>query len=127
MKNVFYPHRWCNFHSLFKHKIHSGDEAEECSEVGPVETLSLKKYVGDECEDDEGNDFLNHLEFNERERSTIFYESDAIGWYHHAIFEESDSPTECDDANEGPRRADVHLLEFQMSIPCECHEDIRHN
>ena len=113
--------------ALFKHKIHSGDEAEESSEMVPVEALTLKEYIGDECKDDEGNDFLNHLEFNERERSAIIHESDAVGWYHHAILEEGDNPRENNDANEGPRRADVHLLEFQMSIPCECHEDIRHN
>lgn len=46
---------------LHKHEVDGGDEAEEGSEVVPVEAFALEADDGEEGEDDEGDDFLNDL------------------------------------------------------------------
>ena len=90
----------------------------------PVQSLSLKEDIGDDGEDDKRYAFLYHLELDQIKRSAIIHETDAVGWYLTAIFEEGDGPTEGDDSDEWPVAAGARLLEFEMSIPCERHEDV---
>ena len=107
-----------------KHEIDGGDETDECGEVIPVQALSLEEDVGDDGEDDERHALLNHLELNQVEGTAIIDESNSVGRYLTAVFEEGDGPTECDDSDEGPVAAYARLLQFQMSVPCQRHEDV---
>ena len=90
----------------------------------PMQALSLEEDVGDDGEDDERHALLNHLELNQVEGTAIIDESDSVGRYLTAVFEEGDGPTECDDTDEGPVAAYARLLQFQMSVPCQRHEDV---
>lgn len=85
---------------------------------------NTKVVFGDDGEDDERYALLNHLELHQVEGTAIIDESDSVGRYLTAVFEEGDGPTECDDSDEGPVAAYARLLQFQMSIPCQCHEDV---
>ena len=90
----------------------------------PVEMFTLKHEGGYHREDRERNDFLYHFELDERERSAVADEADAVGRHLGAVFEESDSPRKQDDSDEGPRGGYVHLLQTQVTVPSECHEDV---
>ena len=68
-------------------------------------------------EHDVGND-------TELERSAILDKAQAVGWYLTTVFEEGNHPRKGDDAYEWPVVADTVLLEFQMPIPSERHEDV---
>ena len=90
----------------------------------PMQALSLEEDVGDDGEDDERYALLNHLELHQVEGTAIIDESNSVGRYLTAVFEEGDGPTECDDSDEGPVAAGARLLQFQMSVPCQRHEDV---
>lgn len=90
----------------------------------PVQSLSLKEDIGDDGEDDERYAFLNHLELDQIKRSAIIHETDAVGWYLTAIFEEGDGPTEGDDTDKGPVAAHARLLQLEMSVPSQRHENV---
>lgn len=90
----------------------------------PVERLTLEEHIGNDAEDDEGHDFLYHLELHEGEGTTVVHKSDAVGRNLTAVLEEGNEPTEGNDANERPMGADARLAQFEMAIPSECHEDV---
>lgn len=113
-----------NLHLFHKDEIDGSDEAYECGKVIPMQALPLEEDVGDDGEDDERYALLYHFELYQIEWTTVVDESDTVGWYLTAVFEEGYRPTEGDDSDERPVAAGARLLEFEMSIPCERHEDV---
>ena len=85
-----------------KHKIDGGDKADEGGEVVPPEGLATKHQSGQDGKDDERNDFLHHLELDERERSAIAFETYAVGRHLAHIFKQGNSPRKQYDHNQGP-------------------------
>ena len=83
----------------------------------PVQTLSLKEDISDDCKDDERNAFLYDLELYEVERTSVIYKTDTVGGYLTAIFKEGYSPAEGDNSNEWPMATCTCLLKFEMPIP----------
>lgn len=55
----------------------------------PVQTLSLKEDISDDCKDDERNAFLYDLELYEVEGASVIYKTDTVGGYLTAIFKEA--------------------------------------
>ena len=90
----------------------------------PVQSLSLKEDIGDDGEDDKRYAFLNHFELDQIKWSAIIHETDAVGWYLTAIFKEGYGPTEGDDSYQRPVAAHPCLLQFEMPVPSQCHENI---
>ena len=90
----------------------------------PVQSLSLEEDIGDDGEDDKRYAFLNHLELDQIKWSAIINETDAVGWYLTAIFEEGDRPTEGDDTDKRPVAAHARLLQLEVSVPSQRHEDV---
>ena len=90
----------------------------------PVQSLSLEEDIGDDGEDDERYAFLNHLELDQIKRSAIIYETYAVSWYLTAIFEEGNGPTEGDDTDKRPVAAHARLLQLEVSVPSQRHEDV---
>ena len=94
----------------------------------PVEALATKTYDGEDGEDAEGNDFLYDLELHERVGTTVALKTDAIGRHLKAVFEEGEAPRDEDDDEErcfALQNADI--LQFEMAIPSENHENVAHN
>lgn len=50
---------------LHKDEIDGQNQTTEGGQMIPVQTLSLKHQVGDDCKYDERDDFLNHLELHQ--------------------------------------------------------------
>ena len=90
----------------------------------PVQSLSLKEDIGDDGEDDERYALLNHLELNQVEGTAIIDESDSVGRYLTAVFEEGDGPTEGDDTDKRPVAAHARLLQLEVSVPSQRHENV---
>ena len=90
----------------------------------PMKMLTLEENVGNDAEDDERNDFLYDFQLHQRERSAVFDETNPVGRHLAAVFKEGYSPREGYDAEERPVRGDAGLVELQVSVPCQRHEDI---
>ena len=90
----------------------------------PVQSLSLEEDIGDDGKDDKRYALLNHLELHQVEGTAIIDESNSVGRYLTAIFEESDGPTEGDDTDKRPVAAHARLLQLEVSVPSQRHEDV---
>ena len=89
-----------------------------------MQMCALEHDIGDDAEYCQGDALLNDLQLNEVKGTAILYEANAIGRYLTAVLEEGDAPRECNDTDEGPMVGDTVLLEFQMPIPSQRHEDV---
>jgi len=89
-----------------------------------MERLPLKEDVGHDGEDDERDALLDDLELHEAEGTAVALEADAVGRHLAAIFKESDAPRENDDAQQGPIGRDARLLQPQVTVPGQRHEDV---
>lgn len=90
----------------------------------PMQLFPLKHHASNYGEHRQGDNLLNHFQLDEGERTSIAYKTNLVGRYLQRVFEESDCPREGNDANQRPVVGDVHLLQFEMSIPCKGHKDI---
>ena len=89
-----------------------------------MEGFSLKQHRDHNGEDEQRNDFLNHLQLNECKRSAIIYEADAIGWHLTNVLKEGYSPREGDNGNQGPVFTNARFAQFQMTVPSKGHKYI---
>lgn len=112
----------CSFH---KDKIDGSYEAAKSGNVVPMESLALEEHGHDDGEYEQGDDFLNHLELNERERTAVFDEAYAIGGNLANILKEGYAPREGDDCNQGPTLANACFAQLEVAVPGYCHEDVR--
>ena len=70
----------------------------------PVQGLPLEHHGGDDREDDERNDFLNHFKLHQVERAAVAFEAKPVGRYLATVFCESYHPREKDEAANGTIR-----------------------
>ena len=113
--------------NLKEREVDCGDEQEESHKVVPVQLLVLEKDSDKDGEDGECDDLLNDLELHERERSSVLDIADAVGRHHKHILKQGDAPREEDDPDQWPVSADALGLQFEVSIPCERHDDVAHD
>jgi hypothetical protein len=97
-----------------KYKTSSGDHAEESSDVVPFDGVAKIKN-GEDAEDGQRDDFLGNFELSRG----IDVAAPAVGGDLQHVFKKGDSPA-CDDDE-----PDGFVLEFQMTVPGESHEDVR--
>ena len=60
----------------------------------PMEILVLEHYMCHHCKDNKGDTFLNDLELNKGERSSIAFKTNSVGWHLTAILKEGNQPRE---------------------------------
>ena len=87
---------------LFEYEIYGEDEADECSKVVPMQMLPLEEDVGDDAEDNQGDDFLYDFQLHEREWSAVVDKADAVRGHLAAVFEKGYCPREENDAEQRP-------------------------
>lgn len=90
----------------------------------PVQGLPLEHYGGDDREDNERNDFLNHFKLHQVERTAIAFEAKPVGRYLATVFCESYHPREKDDADKRPMGRYARLLQLQVAVPGQRHENV---
>ena len=91
----------------------------------PLDGLALEEEGDDDREDGQGDRFLDDLALHQVEGAAVAVEADAVGGDGEAVFEEGDAPRKEDDEEEGPAGGDLHLLQLEMAVPREGHEDVR--
>lgn len=124
--SVGYGRGRCSCRLFHEYEVDGGHEADKRRDVVPVERLPLEKDVGDDGKHDQRHALLHHLELHERERPAVLHESDAVGRHLAAILKEGDAPREQDYANERPVAAHASLLELEVSVPSQSHENVAH-
>ena len=109
---------------LHKHQVDGADDEEEGQDVVPVQVCALEHDVGDDAEHGQRYALLYDLQLNEVEGTAILDKAQSVGRHLTAVFKKGDAPRKCDDTDEGPVVGDTVLLEFQMPIPSQRHEDV---
>ena len=76
--------------------------------------------------DHKGDHLLNDLELHQTERTAVPFETDTVRRHLQAVLKESDAPGEQDHKD---KRCGIGeepgLLQFEVTVPRERHEDIR--
>ena len=91
----------------------------------PLDRLPMEEEVDDDREDGQGDNFLDDFQLHQVEGAAVALEADPVGRDGEAVLEEGNAPRKQDDEDERPAGGDFHLLELEMAVPCERHEDIR--
>ncbi len=68
----------------------------------PLEGLTLEHYCDHDCENCQGNHFLDDFQLHDIEGTAVLDEADSVGWDLGAVFEEGYAPREEDDHDQGP-------------------------
>ncbi len=90
----------------------------------PLQRFILKKENRKDHEDEKRNGFLDNLELNEGERSTMFFVPNSIGRDLQDVLEQGNPPTNEDDAHEPQVLTPFHILELEVAVPRKSHEGI---
>ena len=109
---------------LQKNEENRQNQTSEGGEVVPLEGFALEKEHHDDRENGQRDDLLDDLQLEQRVRAAVAREADPVGRNGEAILEESDAPGEENDGDQRPARGDLHLLEFEVAVPGESHEDV---
>jgi len=57
-----------------------------------MQLLPLEDDVGNDAEDNQGDDFLYDFELHQSERSSVVDEADTVGWHQEAVLDACDAP-----------------------------------
>ena len=114
------------FKSLSFHKGEEDgkDDEAEGYEVVPADGLAFEDGGHDDGEDHQRDALLYDFELHEGEGTTGDLRANAVGGNHEGVLKEGHAPREDNDGNERPVFDDIHLLEFEIAVPCKGHEDI---
>jgi hypothetical protein len=86
--------------------------------------LILKYQQCEYGKNDQGDDFLYHLELKKTERAAIAIKADPIGWYLKGVFKKGDAPADQNDTHQAEATETFHVFKFQMPVPGQCHKRI---
>lgn len=92
-----------------------------------MQMLTLEEDVGDDTEHNQGDDFLNNFQLHQREWSAVIDETDTVRRHQEAVLYAGYHPRKANYGNQRPVGRDACLIEFQVSVPRKCHEDIAAN
>ena len=116
---------FCNKKLFFEGKKHGKDNEDEWNDVVPTEGLRLEHRDYDDGEHGERDGFLDDLQLDKVERTTIDCRAYAVGGNHKWILEQGNTPRHQDDQKQRPVfRCGDDLDQFQLSVPGKGHEDV---
>ena len=93
----------------------------------PVQALTFEQDIGHDGKNTQAYTLLNDLELYKAERSAVALKADAVGGHLTTVLEESDAPRQGYHADERPMGCHARLLQTQMAVPRQGHEDIAEN
>ena len=80
------PHSFIVCILLVENEINGKDEADECCQMVPTKCLSVEEQSDKDCEHCQRDDFLDHFQLHDGERTSITVKADAVGWNLAAVF-----------------------------------------
>lgn len=113
--------------SFAEDEIDRQHQAYERRRMVPMERFSLEGERHNTSEDTDGNHLLQHLQLHQGEWATHDLRTDTVSGNHKEILQQGDAPTKEDDKDQRPISRDLHLLQLQITIPCEGHKNVRHH
>lgn len=113
--------------SLLKNKINRQHQKAETYQVVPFECLVFEEQGGEKGKHHQGNDFLQHFEFDQRKGTAVFAEADAVGGYLEKIFEQGNAPADEYNGHQAQIAEPLHFMEFEVAVPGKGHEDVGKN
>lgn len=88
------------------------------------ESLSFEESYCKECKYRQCDNLLNNFKLPYVERTSVLRISNPVGRYLKNIFKKCNSSAQQDYRYESKTTEPVDILEFKMTIPCECHKSI---
>ena len=118
--------RWSYVFSelLFEDKVDGQYQKYESQQVVPPESLGFKKDQSENRKYSQRDHLLNHLELEKRKRTAVASESDAVGRNLKHIFEQSNTPTQQNNSEQGQIIEPPLPLQPQLPIPCKSHKNV---
>lgn len=89
------------------------------------EGLILEEDQHEDGEDGQREELLDDLELPEVERTAVVNEANTVGRHHETVLDQRDTPAEENHHRERQFAEPGCTLQFQMTVPRECHEHIR--
>ena len=90
----------------------------------PIQAFSLEKDIYYDREDADADTFLYDLLLYKRKRTTVANETDAVCRHLAAILKQGNAPRKSNNAYYRPLCRHSRGLQFQVPVPCKCHENI---
>lgn len=90
----------------------------------PLKFLALKKEHGDNGENRKRYGLLEDFKLEQGEWPAVAGEACPVGRNHETIFEQRHAPRRQYDCYKGPIPDQSQLLQTQIAIPCQRHEDV---
>lgn len=103
-------------------EIDGQNQADETRQVVPPQGVRFHEDDGEDREDQQGDDFLDHFELPDREGASQLGAADAVGRDLETVFEQGDPPAEQDDGQHP--EALYFGFESDMPVPSQCHKGI---
>lgn len=103
------------------------NQTSESSEMVPVKSLTLEKQDREKGENGKSYHLLDYLQLKKGERASVACEAQTVRRHLEAVFEKGHPPRKEYYTYQRPGRYHLHLLQFEMAIPCECHKDVRND
>lgn len=90
----------------------------------PLEGFGAEQGDSQGGEHRDGNGLLDNLQLHEAEGSAVDAAPDVVGGNHEEVFDEGDTPAGENHEDQRPVGADVHLLQLEVAVPGEGHEEV---
>lgn len=103
-------------------EIDGQNQADETRQVVPPQGVRFHEDDGEDREDQQGDDLLDHFELPDREGASQLGAADAVGRDLETVFEQGDPPAEQDDGQHP--EALYFGFESDMPVPSQCHKGI---
>ena len=128
MGSLFYVlYVYTLFSLLYKNKVYCKNQQYKGHDVIPCECFSLETECYNCSEYDDGDCLLNNFQLHKREGAAVNIRADAVGGDEERVFQHCYCPAYKDDEDERGRGADyLHLLQFEVAVPCKGHESVRY-
>ena len=115
----------CNTELFHENKIDRHYKTDESCGMIPPESCAFEHENGNAGKHSKRYHLLYYFQLYQREWTSVAVISNSVGGNLKTVFEKSHSPRHYYYAYKRPVVTYVVRLEFEMSVPCECHEDIR--
>ena len=113
--------------ALFEYKKYGQNHTDKGGQVIPRQASRLEDDGRENDEDRQGDDLLDDFELQERVGTAGRLCAQPVGRHLYGVLQQGDAPADQYDDQVG-FAVEVPVLEpFQMAVPCQNHENVRHN
>ena len=109
---------------FFKYKVHSEHQKTESNQVVGSQAFVPECDQSKSGENEQGDHFLEHLEFNEAEGPPVAVVAQLVGRYLKTVFKKGDAPTDGNDGKQTEFAKSLPVCKFEVAVPGKRHKQI---